>query len=372
MPTFDVGTQDAAGVPTPSTGVTTIFVDNVTKKLKSKDDAGVVMDYNSPGATSLAGDITGTTAASVLSDATATSKLLTGLVSASGTLLATDSILQAFGKMLGKFGVSQAYGNGADSDVIYSSDFTLVRDMYYNSVTINTGVTLFTGGFRIFSLNGIVNNGTIDRSGTVAAGNAAGAALVAGSLGGSSAGGAGGGAAAGIVGVAAANSAGGSGGAGGTGNSGGTAGGGSGVATAPTAALGGVEALNSIRQGTVIQTLSGVVMSGGGGGGGGGGSTVAASAGGGGSGAGTMVLAGRTITGTGVIRANGGAGAGGVLVNGGGGGGGGGGTIVTISETDTIATSLTFQVNGGAAGGGNGTGVSGNTGSVGKIVHLRS
>jgi len=366
MATFDVGTQDTAGVPTPATGITTIFVDNITKKLKSKDDAGVVMDYNSPGATSLAGDITGTTAASVLSDATATGKLLTGLASISGTLLATDSILQAFGKLLGKFSVSECYGTGVDGDVTLGADTTLFRDTYYNSLVVPSGINLFPNGFRVFCLNGMTVNGVVDRSGLAGSGTTAGAAQAAGTLGASAAGGAGAAAAAGTAGGAVTNSASGAGGAGGLGSGG--AGGAAGASTVPTAILGGTEGLNNVRQAMVAQVLSGVSYTGGAGGGGGGGPT----GGGGGGGAGLLVICARTLTGTGFIRVNGGTGASTGGVNGGGGGGGGGGTIITITENDTTATSLTFQVASGAGGPGNGTGVNGSAGSVGKVARLRS
>jgi hypothetical protein len=360
---------------TPATGETTIYVDSVTKKLKSKDDTGAVTDYANPGGsvTSLTGDVTGTgpgATPTTIADAIVTGKLLTGLVLASGTPVATDTILQAFGKLLGKLNNAQIFGTGADGDVTLTNDTTLVRDMYYNNLTINTGINLFTAGYRIFVLNTLtVNTGaTIDRSGVSAIATAGALALVAGTLGASGAGGAGG-TAAGTAGSATTTSTGGNGGAGGSGSGG--AGGAAGTVTAPTALVGGVEQLNQTRQALVLRDLGNTIMTGGAGGGGGGGSGVN-TAGGGGSGGGLIMIAARTMTGTGSIKAMGGNGFAAPGANAGGGGGGGGGTIVTITENDTTATSLSFSAAAGVGGGGQGTGTGGANGSVGRIFRLRS
>lgn len=58
-----------------------------------------------------------------------------------------------------------AFGNGVDGDVTISGDTTLTRDMYYNNLTINSGITLTTDSFRIFVKNTLTNNGIIDNSG---------------------------------------------------------------------------------------------------------------------------------------------------------------------------------------------------------------
>jgi hypothetical protein len=58
-----------------------------------------------------------------------------------------------------------AFGNGVDGDVTISSNTTLIRDMYYNNLTINSGIILTTDSFRIFVRNTLTNNGTIDNSG---------------------------------------------------------------------------------------------------------------------------------------------------------------------------------------------------------------
>lgn len=94
------------------------------------------------------------------------------------------------------------FGDGSDGDVTISANTTLSTDMFYNNLTINTGVTLNTGGFRIFvkgtlTLVGtatIARNGTSGGAGTNASGitagsaGSAGAALADGSLKGSFAG----------------------------------------------------------------------------------------------------------------------------------------------------------------------------------------
>jgi hypothetical protein len=366
--------SNQASVATPSSGETSVYVDSTTKKLKSKDDTGAITDYSNPGnsVTSLTGDVTGTgpgaTATSIASTVV-TAKLLTGLGSNNGNVVATDSILDAFAKLNARNNAG-IYGNGTDGDVTLTVDTTLVRDMYYNNLTVNSGVTLTTAGYRVFVLGTLNCLGTIDRSGASSSTNTGAAALIAGTVGASGAGGNGGGAAAGSAGGASATAAGTSGGAGGAGAGG--AGGAAGTVTVVTTNNGGVETLNQPRQATVARDLVNSIMTGGSGGGGGGGSGVAGSGGGGGAGGGIMILVGRTITGNGTIKANGGNGSTAILANGGGGGGGGGGVVILLSENDTTMTSLTVQVNGGTAGAGNGTGSTGSNGSTGRIFRVRS
>jgi len=57
------------------------------------------------------------------------------------------------------------FGDGSDGDVTISSNTTLTSDMYYNNLTVNGGVTLKTGGYRIWVKNKLVNNGTISNNG---------------------------------------------------------------------------------------------------------------------------------------------------------------------------------------------------------------
>lgn len=59
------------------------------------------------------------------------------------------------------------FGDGSDGDVTISSDTPLARDMYYNNLTINNGITLNPKGFRIFvkgTLN-CIGTGKIDSNG---------------------------------------------------------------------------------------------------------------------------------------------------------------------------------------------------------------
>jgi hypothetical protein len=53
------------------------------------------------------------------------------------------------------------YGDGSDGDVVISTNTTLTRDMFYNNLIINNGVTLKTNGFRIFVKETLTNRGTI-------------------------------------------------------------------------------------------------------------------------------------------------------------------------------------------------------------------
>ena len=93
------------------------------------------------------------------------------------------------------------FGDGSDGDVTISSTTTLTEDMYYNNLTVNSGVALNTGGYRIYvkdtlTVNGVIRNngsdgddggnGTGDAGGSGGSGGAGGAGgtLSAGSNGG--------------------------------------------------------------------------------------------------------------------------------------------------------------------------------------------
>jgi len=45
------------------------------------------------------------------------------------------------------------YGSGMDGNVTISSNTSLTRDMYYNNLTIDPGITLDTAGYRVFVRN---------------------------------------------------------------------------------------------------------------------------------------------------------------------------------------------------------------------------
>lgn len=57
------------------------------------------------------------------------------------------------------------FGDGSDGDVVISVDTDLSADMYYNNLTINSGITLNPNGYRIFVKEKLTNNGTIARNG---------------------------------------------------------------------------------------------------------------------------------------------------------------------------------------------------------------
>ena len=271
------------------------------------------------------------------------------------------------------------YGDGSDGDVTETTR-TLARDTFYNNLTVPAGVTLDTGGFRVFVKGTltVASTGIIDHPG--ANGGAAGgtaAAATAGTLAASSNGGTSGSGAGGNGGAISSNGIGGTGGAGGAGSGG--AGGAGGVITAPGAQV------SSIRAGVIFAMMgqsfgiSGttaatqVAPRGGSGGGGGGGNGLNAGAGGGGGG-GYVMVAARTCVNNGTIRAKGGdggnaSGAGGGGGGWGGGGGGGGGVCVLITDT---FTGNEPTAPGGAAGAGLGTGVAGAAGASGYAVRLHS
>jgi hypothetical protein len=362
--------DNQASVTTPSAGETTLYVDSSDKLLKSKDDSGAITNYGAPGTslTALTGEVTAIgpgSAAATVSNAAVIGKVLTGLTLGTGTILSTDTILQAFGKMINK-GNASVFPAATDGNATISSDTTLVKDMYYDTLTIDVGATLFTNGFRVFARTAIICNGSIDRSGNNATGTGTTAALPAGTLSGGTTGGAGG-TAAGTAGGASATSLGGAGGNGGLGSSG--AGGAGGANTLNTAAAGGTEAFqiyDNARNGRNIATTQ--ITNGSGAGGGGGDGTAGGAGGGGG---GQIVLVSPSVTGTGTIRAKGGDGFAPVAGNRGGGGGGGGGVIAICSENDVTATSLTVNVAGGVGASGSGTGASGINGSTGRIYYVR-
>ena len=73
---------------------------------------------------------------------------------------------QSFSQRLGN---DDIYGQGTDGNVVVSSDTSITSDMYYNNLTVNSGVLLKTNGYRIFVKNILTLNGYIG-SGSVTAG----------------------------------------------------------------------------------------------------------------------------------------------------------------------------------------------------------
>lgn len=370
MSKVNLTNQSQASIATPTTGTTEIFIDSLDKRLKTKDDAGAVFDYSAAGAsiTQLTGEVTAGpgpgSVGATLSNSAVIGKVLTGLTANSGTILATDTIFQAFRKLVNKQN-GAFYPNLSTGATVIASNTTLTSDLYCDTLTVNIGAVLFTNGYRVFAKTSITCNGTIDRSGTDATGTGATAALTAGTIGAGGAGGAGGNAA-GSAGGASATGLGGAGSAGGLGSGG--AGGAAGAFTVNPINSGSVEILFDQGRARLGLNISGTQITGGSGGGGGGGDGTAGGAGG--AGGALMILCSRSITGTGTISAKGGNGFQPPAGNRGGGGGGGGGIIVTISENDVTATSLTFNVAGGTGASGSGTGASGVNGTNGRIYQI--
>ena len=63
-----------------------------------------------------------------------------------------------------RIGNDSVYGNGSDGDVIISNSSVptvLTRDMYYNSLEVQSGCRLITNGYRVFVKNTLTNNGVI-------------------------------------------------------------------------------------------------------------------------------------------------------------------------------------------------------------------
>lgn len=265
--------------------------------------------------------------------------------------------------------------------------YTLTEDLYPTDVTVRTGATVYTDGYRILGTGDLLvegtgvisHNGLPGGDGTGGAATNAGATLGkggAGGIGGSNGSPSGGaGSTGGTNTVRTWSNSGGTGGAttvagvagvvgkGGGGGGGSTGAGGSSAATAHTSLMGDV---SSLLHGIAGRGAAGTVFAGGSGGGGGGGDGTN-NGGGGGGGAGPIVIAmaGTISAPANAIRARGGAGGSSTAGNTGGGGGGGGGFIVTIQKGGTAPT---CSVTGGAGGGKTGTGAVGGAGGAGRVV----
>ena len=300
------------------------------------------------------------------------------------------------------------FGDGSDGDVTISSNTTITRDMYYNNLTVNSGVTLSCGGYRIFVKNKLTNNGTISANGGNGGngGNGPndnetglcgtpGHAASTGSIYGGTDGGYGGGlynfAPQTLVGANGTNTdkgmifSGAAGGAGGTPNS--SAGGSAGISTGtiyntPYAFIGAYLLYDLYPSVTQIKSSPG---SGGGGAGGGDLGSGRGGGAGGGSGAsgGICWISAKTIVNNGSIEAKGGNGGNGGsgytgsgYAHGGGGGGGGGDGGVVLLIYSSFTNNGTISVAGGAGGtGGSGnnggtSGQNGGNGNSGKVIYI--
>lgn len=257
------------------------------------------------------------------------------------------------------------FGDGSDGDVIISTNTNLARDMFYNSLTINPGITLSNNGFRVFVKETLTNNGTIK-----ATGNSSGT-LKPGSAGGS--GGSNGASNPGDDGGALSYAIGGRGG-----NGGYSYHGDGGTITPPGVSDGGHKSAFFSVVGALISPVGTNFLSPGTGGGGGGGAGGSAGnypkGGSGGTGGHMLIIIAKRIDNSGNINANGNAGGNGSLsgheCNGyqaGGGGGGGGGAIVLIYNELMEGT---LEVNEGAGGLAVCEGLDGDAGASGNIIKI--
>jgi hypothetical protein len=271
------------------------------------------------------------------------------------------------------------FGDGSDGDVTIAANTTLTRDMFYNNLTINSGVTLNTANYRIFVKGTLTNNGTIACNGnngnngvsSAGSGVSGGAAVAKGWLRASGAGGNGGAHDSDPLATSGGSvtlSLGGSGGRGGDGYARPGAGGGSVTPPSPGWKLKSVlPLLVSCDANGALLTLAGGAGGGGGGNGESGGTAAGA---GGGSGGGIVAIFSDTLVINGSIQAKGGDGGtgypSGSSTGTGGGGGGGGGAVMLVYKTKSGAG--TINVSGGSAGAGGV--VAAQPGSPGQVIEI--
>jgi hypothetical protein len=254
------------------------------------------------------------------------------------------------------------------------SVYTLTRDAHVTALTINSGSTLITNGYKIYCQGTVTNAGTISNDGNAGQANGT-AGASAGSNSGTLLPGIGGGA--GNTGAGTAGSVGGgsyavvgtgNGGAGGLGSSG--AGGGStfsastGVPGAPIRS-----AQNAVTSFVPTTLTGGLKAFSGGPSGGGGGGDGTNKGGGGGGGGGAIVILTHGMNNSGAISAIGGNGGSPSTGNAGGGGGGGGG-VVAIYTLSAWTNTGTTNVAGGTGGTAVGTGANGSNGTVGNVFNF--
>lgn len=284
------------------------------------------------------------------------------------------------------------FGGGADGDVTITGNVSIVRDMYYNNLTLSGAGNIFTSGYRVFvagtlTVSGAVSAGKINRNGnggansTGQAGAGGAGGLTALFFGGST--GAQSGASGGAAGAAGSNAVTNSGNLINLGGDPGSSGNGG----AGTSAAGGVSAAASVVAASSLvinnrysdffyrggqQVTGGVGAQGGSGGGGGAG--VGGGGGGGGGGGAIVWVAARTIDLTSavgpVLSARGGPAGSGANIpsNGGGGGGGGaggGGGYCFFAYKNVIGSLANFIDVSGGNGGNGGNGAAGASGGEG-------
>lgn len=239
------------------------------------------------------------------------------------------------------------------------STYTMTRDCFTTSLTINSGITLLVAAERIFCQSAPVNNGAISSNGNAGTASAGGATNNGGVWNINDAGGAGGTNAAGSAGAAGGFGVT-SGGAGGAGSS--TAGGAGGARTSTTASY------YHIPHNLLLSPMLAVTLKAGSGGGGGGGDGTNRGGGGGGGG-GIIAIFAPGFTNNGTISAVGGNGFTPTVGSCGGGGAGSGGLII-IYTLAAVTNTGTITVAGGTPGSGVGTGVAGSASGAGLYLNV--
>lgn len=112
---------------------------------------------------SLAGDVTGTQGATAISAATVTGKALTGYVSGSGTVAATDTILQAINKVNGNVALKAPLASPTFTGTVTATAFS-GNGSGLTGVTASSTAT--TANFDIPSTNGAGSQGVITQGGS--------------------------------------------------------------------------------------------------------------------------------------------------------------------------------------------------------------
>lgn len=289
---------------------------------------------------------------------------------------------------IGKYKTSSTYGYlplnaSSDGNVTINGNTTIYKNMNFLNLTINSGATLYSNGWRIVVAGTLTLNGTISNDGGDAVANIGG---VASSTVGSTYLGTGGNGADGLTGSGNGRSASNaiyqcSGCAGGSGGSSGLFIFGSGGLTQVINSMdGGINVLATLPTAFNGRLLnSNYYIMGGTGGGAGAcnkGSATAVKSGSGGAGGGLIIIATQSIIGTGKISARGGNGSSASYTGGtapiglGGGGGGGGGCIVVITQL-SVPPTITFDVSGGTAGNAIGSATNGIPGVAGNVYMIQ-
>ena len=132
--------QSQASVTLPPNGAQYTFIDSSDGRLKRKDSSGVVVDIEAAdaGMTELVGEVTaigvGTVTTTMVNSAVI-GKVLTGLSEQYGAILAADSILSAFKKLVHN---SAMHLKLINSDLTVPSNYQMIR----GETEIGSGVTL--------------------------------------------------------------------------------------------------------------------------------------------------------------------------------------------------------------------------------------